>query len=780
MANSSIKLTDIPLASNISINSKLLAVDLDTEKTELITTRNLLVYLSNTVSYRDQVNTAYDLANSAFLAANAAYEQSLVVFNISNTMYISANSSYDTINVVYNTANSSYIQANNAFLQANNAYETSNNAYHSANLVLELANSLTTVLNTANDAYLQANNAYDAANTKLSLSGGTVTGNISFLGSVNIEQNLVVSGNVTTISANNLVLQDNMIYLNDGNAVTNPDLGIVGNYNDGIYRHTGVFRDASDGYWKVFDQYEPEPDDSPYIDTSNPTFRIANFQANNIHGNINAANITSGIINVARLGSGTANANTYLAGDNVWKPIVSGATLTTDESSNTVYYIGLSDSSSEAWLTAYVSPNKLVFNPAFGRLGINVGDPQTTLHVGGNDAIIMPSGSDVERPVYPINGMIRYNTSNNYIESYSNNSWEQVGSGASGENIYPVREQFIATANQSTFIVDGGYVVGELDVFYNGIKLRTGVEVNVSSGVDFTLSTPAANNALLEVTGFGSYTSSGRELSTPKRESFIATANQTSFTISGGYSPGMVDVYYNGIKLVNGTDVDVSTGLSIVLSDPASNGAIVDIVALDALSYLDTVKKTGDIMTGNLTAPEFIGSGASLTALSVSNINASGTANSNTYLRGDSTWSTVGAALIDTTNSGTYYLGMSTANSGYWTSAYVSSTNLYFDPSTGTLSSTIFNSLSDKTRKTDITKINDATDIIKQINGVEFNWKNTGEKSAGVIAQELEKILPWLVSENEGVKSVNYSGLIAYLIQSNKELSDRIEKLENK
>ena len=72
------------------------------------------------------------------------------------------------------------------------------------------------------------------------------------------------------------------------------------------------------------------------------------------------------------------------------------------------------------------------------------------------------------------------------------------------------------------------------------------------------------------------------------------------------------------------------------------------------------------------------------------------------------------------------------------------------------------------------------SNIVNQINGVEFNWKDNGNKSAGVIAQQLEKILPHLVDENEGKKSVNYSGLIAYLIQSNKELAQRIEKLENK
>jgi hypothetical protein len=72
-----------------------------------------------------------------------------------------------------------------------------------------------------------------------------------------------------------------MIYLNSNSTVSNPDLGFAGNYNDGTYRHTGFFRDASDGIWKVFDNYGPEPDASPYIDTSNTTFHLANFQANN-------------------------------------------------------------------------------------------------------------------------------------------------------------------------------------------------------------------------------------------------------------------------------------------------------------------------------------------------------------------------------------------------------------------------------------------------------------------------------------------------------------------
>ena len=140
-----------------------------------------------------------------------------------------------------------------------------------------------------------------------------------------------------------------------------------------------------------------------------------------------------------------------------------------------------------------------------------------------------------------------------------------------------------------------------------------------------------------------------------------------------------------------------------------------------------------------------------------------------------------GGGLIlydDNTDSNTYYLPLSNTATGEWTSGAVSNTKLYFVPSTGTLNATIFNSLSDENEKNNISSITNAIETVNQLRGVEFNWKDNDEKSAGVIAQELEKVLPHLVNTNKhGTASVNYSGIIAYLIESIKELNDKIEKL---
>jgi hypothetical protein len=141
----------------------------------------------------------------------------------------------------------------------------------SANATIQYANS---AFGVANSASSYANGAFASSNTKYSSSGGTISGDVSITG------NLTVSGNVFSVEATNLSIEDNMIYLNANSNTSNPDLGFSGNYNDGIFSHAGLFRDASDGIWKFYYNYQLEPDASPYIDTTHASFRIANLTAN--------------------------------------------------------------------------------------------------------------------------------------------------------------------------------------------------------------------------------------------------------------------------------------------------------------------------------------------------------------------------------------------------------------------------------------------------------------------------------------------------------------------
>lgn len=145
----------------------------------------------------------------------------------------------------------------------------------------------------------------------------TFTGTSHFTNGVQIDGDLTVSGTTVTMNTTNLAVEDNMIYLNEGSTVANPDLGFAGNYNDGTYRHAGVFRDASDGKWKFFKNYTPEPDASPYIDTNHASFALADVQANNFTGTLTGdvtGNVTGNVTGDVSGNAGTVTNGVYTSG----------------------------------------------------------------------------------------------------------------------------------------------------------------------------------------------------------------------------------------------------------------------------------------------------------------------------------------------------------------------------------------------------------------------------------------------------------------------------------
>lgn len=116
------------------------------------------------------------------------------------------------------------------------------------------------------------------------------------------------------------------------------------------------------------------------------------------------------------------------------------------------------------------------------------------------------------------------------------------------------------------------------------------------------------------------------------------------------------------------------------------------------------------------------------------------------------------------------------------TSANTASTIVFRDVSgnftAGTITATDFNSTSDARLKTSIESL-DGIGLLSNVNPVQFNWKDSGKKSYGVIAQEIEQILPELIGEREdGMKSVHYIPLIAMLIDAVKKLDARVAELE--
>ena len=92
---------------------------------------------------------------------------------------------------------------------------------------------------------------------------------------------------------------------------------------------------------------------------------------------------------------------------------------------------------------------------------------------------------------------------------------------------------------------------------------------------------------------------------------------------------------------------------------------------------------------------------------------------------------------------------------------------------------------SDENLKKDVVTVADAVTKVEALKGVTFKWKKNDVESAGVIAQDVEKVLPQVVktvADTDGTefKAVNYGGLTSLLIEAVKDLSARIKVLEAK
>jgi hypothetical protein len=183
----------------------------------------------------------------------------------------------------------------------------------------------------SNNAILVTPDIGRANGTSLTLSGDlSVTGNV------------YLSGNVTTLSSNNLSINDSLIYLAQDNPANLQDIGIVGHFTTDHYQHTGFVRDASDGVWKLFSNVSSEPTTTidftgaiydtiqvGSVNTSNAIFSTANGSApftvvsNTLVSNLNAdlldgqhgtyyTGLTSSAFNQANSAYTTANTGVFI------------------------------------------------------------------------------------------------------------------------------------------------------------------------------------------------------------------------------------------------------------------------------------------------------------------------------------------------------------------------------------------------------------------------------------------------------------------------------------
>jgi hypothetical protein len=388
-------------------------------------------------------------------------------------------------------------------------------------------------------------------------------------------------------------------------------------------------------------------------------------------------------------------------------------------------------------------------------------------NINGNLNIV---GGTIEASSYTLNGsqlvdttLAQWNFTTNDVDIYRLNGSVGIGTSVFTERLTVIGNvsagQFISTVTSGTapFVVlsdtqvtnlnasllrgkvpPSGNIVGTTDTQTLTNKTLTSPIINggsfSSAGITFAGSTSGTTTLQASSIASGVITLPAATATLVGRNTTDTLTNKTiaagSNTITGLTNASLINSTISGISL-GGDLFTLSFGSGIVASGSYNGSAD---VTISAVAVGGTSVNTGNTLVARDVSGDFTAG-----TITVTNLTAS---------------QTVQATDLNVN--------------------LITSTNGNFS---GIVTATDFNSTSDINLKGNIKTIENSLNTLTQLRGVSFDWKETGKGSYGVIAQELEEILPELVKNGE-VKSVNYNGLIGVLIEAVKELKKEIEELK--
>jgi hypothetical protein len=224
-----------------------------------------------------------------------------------------------------------------------------------------------------------------------------------------------------------------------------------------------------------------------------------------------------------------------------------------------------------------------------------------------------------------------------------------------------------------------------------------------------------------------------------------ATALQTARTIGGVAFDGTAAINLPGVNTGGNQNTSGNAATATNATTAAScSGNAATATALQTARTINTVSFDG---TANI-------------SLSLANLGFTGASNAN-YITNNN---------------------QITNGAGYTTYTSNQATNTSSSVTFSSVTAATINTTSDIRLKDNIRTFESAMDVVSQLRGVRFAWKETGVETVGLIAQEVEKVLPELIGTNAdtGLKSVSYANMVAVLIEAVKELKAEIEELKKR
>ena len=426
-----------------------------------------------------------------------------------------------------------------------------------------------------------------------------------------------------------------------------------------------------------------------------------------------------------------------------------------------------------------VAGNKLILQDQAGGAVLTTAD-------SGIASIKLAPGS---APGSPAEGELYYDSTSNLVKIYNGSAWEQLGGVSAGSNLSAVNVDTLPS-------IDGVYDIGSTSKrFYEGHfsdNIKIGDATITSSNSVITSTSGASFSSLLvdqilisdnlitpDLTTASEYGSQkgcviingnldvdGDWLQVPKLASTIGTTSQTTgsglndatfagpFTGSGGPTTYYVKITSTGTPdefawSKDNFSTTEATGISITgFKQDLDNGITIKFNATTGHTAGDVWQMTTQ------TSNDVIDAIPTQELLGIAGIIRFNESTSKFEGHNGIEWGTLGGLSTDA-NGNAQVIG-----------------NLVV---TGDVIS-----LSDETSKENIIKIDSALSKIEQLEGVFYNFiDDPGQRRTGLIAQNVEKVLPEVIYNNEDGKNIAYGNMVGLLIEAIKELKTEIKEIKN-
>jgi hypothetical protein len=363
-------------------------------------------------------------------------------------------------------------------------------------------------------------------------------------------------------------------------------------------------------------------------------------------------------------------------------------------------------------------------------------------------------------------------TTGNYVATGAVSGTGLSGSSSSEGGTFTVTSNATALNTASTIVArdgSGDFAAGTVTAALSGnsttaTALATGRTIGMTGDVVWT---SASFDGSGNVTGTATIQANSVALGTDTTGNYVESVANGSYLTGGGAAS-------EGAILTLGVDAtNLNTASKVVARDASGNFAAGTITAAltgnaSTATTLQTARNIGGV--------SFNGAAD----INLPGVNTGG----NQDTSGTSAIST--AATVTTSSAASAFkvpfANTTASTTGNYGLLQDSTATFTYNPSTNVVEAGTFNTTSDISLKENICTFENAMDVVAGLRGVRFTWKKNGIKTVGLIAQEVEKVLPELVGENvdTGIKSVSYANMVAVLIEAVKELKAEIEELKKR